>query len=236
MDQEGIAMGRIWLGLAMLAGIAYDLLATGPAPWLAGGLAGTIALKMAGVALLAAYAAQGRRVIALVLALGALGDGLIEVSLIAGALAFLAGHLIAIAFYWRERRDGPPGRLIAAPIAGLVVLSDAAFALSGRIETGIYGLALGAMVGMAWNSRFPRALVGFGAVLFAASDLLLFARMGIMAHSAVPGHLVWPLYFAGQALIAIGVVESPDQGSTTAPDASRSSGPWASAADKGRGA
>ena len=93
-------------------------------------------------------------------------------------------------------------------IAGIVILSDAAFALSGRIETGIYGLALGAMAGMAWNSRFPRALVGLGALLFAASDLLLFARMGIMAHSPVPAHLVWPLYFAGQVMIALGVVES----------------------------
>ena len=222
-------MGRIWLVLAILAGVAYGVL--GPV---------SVPLKMAGGGLLAVYAVvrarPAMRPIALVLALGALGDGLIEVNLIAGAVAFLAGHLVAIGFYWRERRDGLPGRLIAAPIAGLVVLSDAAFAVSGRIETGIYALGLGAMAGMAWNSRFPRALVGLGALLFAASDLLLFARMGIMAHSAVPGHLIWPLYFVGQTLIALGVVESRDQGSRTAPAPSRASGPWASAADKGRGA
>lgn len=233
-------MGRIGLALAVLAGIAYDLAATGPGAWLHGGEMAAIALKMAGVAMLAVYAAVSARPalrpIALVLALGALGDGLIEVNLIAGAVAFLCGHLVAIRFYWRERRDGAPGRLIAAPIVGFVVLSDAAFALSGRIETGIYALALGAMAGCAWNSRFSRALVGLGALLFAASDLLLFARMGIMAHSTIPGHLVWPLYFAGQVMIALGVVESPDQGSTTAPAASRANSPWAKAADKGNGA
>ena len=209
---QAMNAGRIVLGLALLAGVAYDWLGTGPGAVLVAGQPAAIALKMAGVGFLALYAALAalgeNRAIAMVLALGALGDGLIELNLIAGAVAFLAGHLVAIRFYWRERRDGSPGRLIAAPIAGIVILSDAAFALSGRIETGIYGLALGAMAGMAWNSRFPRALVGLGALLFAASDLLLFARMGIMAHSPVPAHLVWPLYFAGQVMIALGVVES----------------------------
>ena len=43
-------------------------------------------------------------------------------------------------------------------------------------------------------------------VLFVASDLLIFARLGPLAGSPLPGLLIWPTYFAGQALIAWGVV------------------------------
>jgi uncharacterized membrane protein YhhN len=62
------------------------------------------------------------------------------------------------------------------------------------------------MAAAAWTSSFPRYRVGLGAVLFVASDLLIFARMGPLAASALPGLLVWPLYYFGQVLIATGVV------------------------------
>jgi len=62
------------------------------------------------------------------------------------------------------------------------------------------------MAGAAWTSRFSRYRVGIGAVLFALSDLLIFGRLGPLAASPLPHLLVWPLYFAGQALIAWGVV------------------------------
>ena len=45
-------------------------------------------------------------------------------------------------------------------------------------------------------------------MLFAASDLLIFARLGPLAGSIVPTLLVWPLYVAGQAMIAYGVVRT----------------------------
>eukprot|EP01037_Dinobryon_pediforme_P004377 gene4377-4423_t len=181
---------HIWLVVSLIFGIGYGL-GAGVIP--AGAL--HILVKMGGVAALAiyawCYAKPENRPIALVLALGALGDGLIELSLIAGALAFLAGHLVACRFYWRERRPGAAGPALAVPIGALVALSDVAFAVSGRFETGIYALGLGAMAGMAWNSRFARSRVALGAVLFAASDLLLFARMGVLAHSPLPDLLVW---------------------------------------------
>ena len=62
------------------------------------------------------------------------------------------------------------------------------------------------MAASAWLSSFPRYRVGLGAVLFVASDLLIFARLGVQAESAVPDLLIWPLYYFGQFLICLGVV------------------------------
>lgn len=201
----------ILLLLAIVAGIAHFLVSPGqlaPIPWLA--------LKGAGVALLAIWALSlarntAGRLIALVLGLGALGDVLIEaVGLTAGALAFLAGHAVAIWLYLNNRR----GMLeLALPVA----LAIAVFAWllpedrSAAPGVAFYALGLGAMTGMALNSRYPRIFVGLGALLFALSDLLLFARMGPLAGSALPSLLVWPLYFTGQLLIAWGVVRSEMQ-------------------------
>ena len=62
------------------------------------------------------------------------------------------------------------------------------------------------MTAAAWASSFPRYRVGLGAVMFAVSDLLIFAQMGVLAHSPLPGLLIWPLYYFGQFLICTGVV------------------------------
>ena len=62
------------------------------------------------------------------------------------------------------------------------------------------------MAGAAWTSSFSRYRVGIGAVLFVISDLLIFARMGVLAQSPLPDLLIWPLYYFGQFLIATGVV------------------------------
>ena len=67
------------------------------------------------------------------------------------------------------------------------------------------------MAATAWISRFPRYWTGLGAVLFVISDLLIFARMGPLAGSAVPGLLIWPIYFTGQAMIAMGVVRTLEE-------------------------
>jgi uncharacterized membrane protein YhhN len=69
-----------------------------------------------------------------------------------------------------------------------------------------YALGLGAMAAAAWTSSFPRYRVGIGAVLFVASDLLIFARLGPMADSPIPDLLIWPLYYFGQFLICTGVI------------------------------
>lgn len=88
-----------------------------------------------------------------------------------------------------------------------VVIAVALVARSGHaVIVGIYALALGVMAAAAWTSRFSRYSVGLGAMLFVASDLLIFSRLGPLAGSSAPTLFIWPLYFAGQALIARGVM------------------------------
>lgn len=176
-----------------------------------------VAWKGAGVALLAlwcALQARGRDgwLIAAVMAFGALGDVLIEWRLEAGAGAFLIGHVLAIALYVRNRRSRlTPSQtglgLLIAP-ATVFVAWMLTMAQPGGLGVVFYAAGLGLMASTAWISRFPRYRTGIGAVLFVASDLLIFARMGPMAASPLPGLLIWPLYFAGQALIAYGVVRT----------------------------
>ena len=201
--------GLFWA--AMIAGASYLpaswLFADGPMIW---------AWKGLGVGLLALWAAMQARSrdggwIAAVLACGALGDVLIDAAgLTTGALAFLAGHVLATILYLRNRRD--EAWRMAAPIAlaRLIVIPTLAFAFpadrAAAPGIALYAAGLGAMAASAWLSRFPRRLVSLGALLFAVSDLLIFARLGPLAGSVVPDLLVWPLYFAGQALIAWGVV------------------------------
>ncbi|WP_404370227.1 lysoplasmalogenase family protein [Sphingomonas sp. MMS24-J45] len=190
---------------ALLAGLSY---------WAASHIlsAGTVmaAWKGAGVGLLALWALMSApttagRWIALVLAFGALGDVLLETSgLTVGAVAFLIGHILAAALYWTRRRSAREGTTVA--ILLVIGVPGVAYAVSGSAGVLLYATGLGAMAATAWISRFSRGLVGAGAVLFAASDLLIFARMGPLAGSVVPTLLVWPLYLAGQAMIAVGVV------------------------------
>lgn len=171
--------------------------------------------KGAGVALLALWAATQADdtdgwLLTAALALGALGDVLLEIAgFTVGGAAFLAGHLVAVALYWRNQRTlAAPDVIVAAII--LVATPVLAAALpaerSAAWGIGVYAAGLGAMAATAWASRFPRTRVGLGALLFAMSDLLIFARLGPLGGSPLPGLLVWPLYFAGQALIATGVV------------------------------
>jgi len=177
--------------------------------------AARIAWKGSGVALLALWAALNARnrdgwQLAVVLALGAIGDVLLELDRTAGGAVFLAGHVVAAALYWRNRRSVRTASqtalavllFVGAPVIAYLLPADR----GGAPSFALYALGVGAMAGSAWASRFPRYRVGLGAVMFLASDLLIFGRMGPLAASPVPGWLIWPLYFGGQALIAWGAV------------------------------
>jgi uncharacterized membrane protein YhhN len=135
---------------------------------------------------------------------------LIEWRLEAGAAAFLVGHLVAIHLYLRHRRVHLPFSQKAAALAMLVLIPLVSFLLpndrSAAPGVALYALALAGMTAAAWTSSFPRYRVGLGAVLFAVSDLLIFARIGPLASSPLPGLLIWPLYYFGQVLICTGVV------------------------------
>ncbi|HQA17746.1 MAG TPA: lysoplasmalogenase family protein [Novosphingobium sp.] len=210
MPKRALVEKRPWLVASLLAGISYYFIRHGNVPdiyeW---------AWKGAGVALLAIYAlarhkGADARQIALVLAFGALGDVLIELVLEWGAVAFLIGHLIAIHLYWRHRRAHLTPSQKAAGLAMLVLIPVIAFLLpddrSAAPGIALYSAGLAGMTAAAWTSSFPRYRVGLGAVLFAVSDLLIFSRMGPLAHSSLPDLLIWPLYYFGQFLICVGVV------------------------------
>ncbi|HUQ13523.1 MAG TPA: lysoplasmalogenase family protein [Novosphingobium sp.] len=210
MPRRALAERRPWLLASLAFGISYFLVKDSAVPGLY-----LMAWKGAGVALLAIYAwlrvpgADGR-LLAGVMALGALGDMLIEFDTAAGGAAFFAGHVVAIALYARHRRAeltlsqklAAAALLLLTPIVAFLLPADRAAAPG----VAFYALALGGMAGMAWTSAFPRYRVGLGAAMFVASDLLIFARMGPLAASVLPGLLIWPLYYFGQFLICTGAV------------------------------
>ncbi|MEL0209026.1 MAG: lysoplasmalogenase [Novosphingobium sp.] len=206
MPKRALIDKRPWLLASLVAGTSYWLAAKGHVPgmWL-------ILWKGAGLALLAAYAwahhpSRHARMIAGVMALGAIGDMVLEVNFTGGAVAFLLGHLLAIALYMGFRRELPSLSQKATAVITLLVVPLIAYELSGRGDVALYALSLSGMAAAAWMSSFPRYRVGMGAMMFVASDLLIFGRMGPLASSPLPGLLFWPLYYFGQFLICTGVI------------------------------
>ncbi|MEP9360643.1 lysoplasmalogenase family protein [Sphingomonas sp. KR3-1] len=194
---------------ALVAGISFYANS-----WVeAGGIAATV-WKAAGVALLALWARSKAvdgygRMIGAVLALGALGDALLELQgMAAGGLAFLAGHFLASYLYLRNSRV-PAAQWIAPPVAmGVALFAWWIFRGAYQVELlafYIFGLAL--MTASAMLSRLG-TLVAAGALLFFVSDWLLFLREGRLILPEIAQFLVWPTYFAGQALIAWGAVHA----------------------------
>ena len=208
MQHRALIERRPWLLASLAAGISFYFVKDAA-------LAGLfkIVWKGAGVALLAVYAlrhAPGRdgKKLAAIMAFGAAGDMAIEIDLIAGAACFFLGHIVAIALYAGHRRASLTPSQKATAIALLIGTPLIAFLLptdrSAAPGVALYALALGGMAAAAWSSAFPRYRVGLGAVLFVASDLLIFARLGPLAASQVPDLLIWPLYYLGQFLICTG--------------------------------
>jgi uncharacterized membrane protein YhhN len=201
---------RLVLIAALLGGISYMASWSLPLPD-----AASTAWKGSGVALLALYAGLNARnldgwLLCAVMAFGALGDVLLEVAgLTVGAVAFLVGHLIAIGLYLRNRAPSPsPSRRLLAAVLVPATVATAFLLPADRVAApgiALYALGLSVMAATAWLSRFPRLRAGLGAVMFVASDLLIFARAGPLAHAAWIGAAIWGLYFAGQTMITLGV-------------------------------
>lgn len=211
MMQSG-SLGRLILCAAAIAGLSYFYVVATHVS----GAPATI-WKGAGVSLLAVYAALQARnadgwLITLVMAFGALGDVLLDaVGMAAGAVAFILGHIIAIALYLRNRRASltPSQKWLATlvlPLGVLIAIWTAPF--DSRPMIGIYTAFVAAMAAAAWISRFPRYRTGIGAMMFLASDLLIFARMGPLSDAVWVGFAIWGLYFAGQLLIVLGVTRT----------------------------
>lgn len=211
-----------WLWwLALLGGVSFFvavfLRLDGPAIW---------AWKTTGVGFLALWAAANARgrdgwLIAAVLGFGSLGDYLLDArGLIVGAAAFAVGHVIAIVFYLINRRGALTSsqRLLGwlTMPATLVIVWGMLSPAPGWWHAAVYSLFVAAMAAAAWTSRFPRYRTGIGAMLFLASDLFIFAGEGAVLGKHVTMWLVWPFYFAGQALIAWGVVSTLAKETTAA--------------------
>lgn len=209
--QQGWDRARWLWWLALLGGISFFvavlLRLDGPAIW---------AWKTSGVGLLAVWAAANARdkagwMIAAALGFGALGDYLLDaIGLETGAVAFAVGHLIAITLYLTNRRPQmtPSQRLLGwlTMPATLAIVWGMLSPQPGWWHAAVYSLFVAAMAAAAWTSRFPRYRTGVGAMIFLASDLFIFAGEGGALSKHITMWLVWPLYFAGQALIAWGVV------------------------------
>jgi uncharacterized membrane protein YhhN len=126
-----------------------------------------------------------------------------------GALAFLVGHLVAIGLYLRNRPNPFCQLALARHRARVVIIAY----LLPADRAGAPGVALYSLVPVADGrhglmSRFHRFRVGLGAVMFVVSDLLIFARAGPLPDSFA-GLAVWGLYYFGQLLICVGVVQGP---------------------------
>jgi uncharacterized membrane protein YhhN len=198
---------RPFLVASLAAAIAYYFMSDDEI----GGLY-LIALKGCGVGLLAIYAATRHksidaRILVAVMALGALGDMLLELSFTWGGAAFFIGHLTALWLYVRNPRPRTTPTQKAAAIALFVMVPITALLLTRDSALTLYATGLGTMAAAAWASRFPRYRVGLGALLFVLSDLLLFARTDGLAQQAAD-LLVWPTYYFGQFLICTGVIQT----------------------------
>ncbi|MBD2841753.1 lysoplasmalogenase family protein [Erythrobacter rubeus] len=208
MSKRALIEHRPWLLASVVAACAYYFLWNNPIGelWL-------FLLKGAGVGLLAVYAFKRTNgldggILVLAFALSAAADTVLELSFEAGGALFFASHLAAIVLYLRNRRNRTSTSQKLLALVLLIGVPAISYLLSGDPMIAIYAAALGAMAGAAWMSRFPRYRVGIGAVLFVVSDWLIFSRMGAFDLGVLPDILVWPLYYAGQLMIATGVVQT----------------------------
>lgn len=212
MPKRALIEKRPWLLASLAAAVLFCALrlTTLPEIWL-------VALPGLATGFLALYAwlqKAGRdgRHLAAMMGVAAVRDVVFQIDLAVSALVFFAYHMLAMALYLRYVRVHTTATQKAAALAMLLVtpvlvwLLPADRALAPLV--GLYGLALGGMASCAWMSAFPRYRVGIGAVLILASDLVVVAGIGPLMGQQVPDVLAWPLYYVGQLLIAVGVMQT----------------------------
>ena len=208
MPKRALSDHRPWLLAAIAAALAYFVLEDARI----GGVF-IILLKGAGPIFLSAYAlARHRgpdgRLLAGVMGISGLADMALELWFEIGAAIFIVAHLLAITLYLRNWRPRPAASQIALSAAFLLLVPIISWILTKSPGVAFYATVLGAMAAAGWSSRFPRYRVGTGVALFVISDLLIFSRMGGQLDAEITNWLVWPLYFAGQFLIATGVIQT----------------------------
>jgi uncharacterized membrane protein YhhN len=178
-------------------------------------------VKTAAVGALAllAYLEGGGPWLAVALALCAAGDAFLAGDpkrwLPFGLAAFLAGHVVYVLLFWRER--GPAAGPAFWAVAPLIVLAAAAMLAQlwrslGALKPAVvlYVLAIVAMVATSLllpRLRWPATI---GALAFMASDAILsfdlFKGAKLFGSPRLTAWAVWFLYFGGQAMIAWGML------------------------------
>ncbi len=199
MAKQALIEQRPWLLASIAAATAYYFLSDNPV------FEGTWGLAAKGASV-GKRGADGAMLVVM-LTLAAAGDVAIELDFLTGGAFFAAAHVVAVGLYLRNlhQRPSPIQKLMGAGL--LVGTPLVSWLLSGDAKIAIYATFLGAMASTAWMSHYPRYRVGSGAVLFVVSDWLIFSRMGAFDLTPLPDLLIWPLYYAGQLMIATGIVQ-----------------------------
>jgi uncharacterized membrane protein YhhN len=209
-------MTDLWLwGTAGICAILYGLVLVERPPSFLRTLVKTVAT---GALAVLAYLQGGGPLLAIALALCAIGDAFLAGDpkrwLPFGLGAFLAGHLVYVLLFWRER-----GAVDALFWASAPLIAVAAALMLWRLWPGLgplkpavmaYVAAIVAMVTLSLmlpRLRWPAAA---GALAFMTSDALLsfdlFRRAKLFGSSRLTAWAVWFLYFGGQAMITWGML------------------------------
>lgn len=208
MAKAALIDRRPWLLASLIASLAFYFYGDAALEGIP-----KMAMKASAVALLAVYAwlrhnTSDAKILALAMLFGSAGDAGVEIDLTIGGALFFVEHVALIAIFLKHVRKSLTGTQRALAVTLLLGTPLISYLITLEIGIALYALALGGMAATAWASRFSRYHVGIGAVLFVISDLLIFAQLGPLADSALPGLLIWPLYYAGQFLICTGIIQT----------------------------
>jgi len=173
---------------------------------------GSPVIKALGCALLAVIALPNQPLLALALALSALGDYFLalrgERHFLHGLIVFLLAHMAYIAVFAAAWAPLPPGLWGAAAVivAGLT-LAAWLHADLGRMRLAVllYICVIVAMAVAALLSSFPANVLVPGAILFMLSDFCIAVRR-FKRDFAFSGELTWMSYYGGQLLIFMAVL------------------------------
>ena len=204
----------LW-GLAFVCAALYGLVLVERPPSAMRTLVKTSAI---GALAVLAYWQGGGPLLAIALALCAIGDAFLAGDpkrwLPFGLAAFLAGHLVYVLLFWRERAPAGPSFWIIAPLVVLAagVMLVMLWRSLGPLKPAVvlYVLAIVAMVSASLllpRLRWPATI---GALAFMASDAILsfdlFKGAKLLGSARITAWAVWFLYFGGQALITWGML------------------------------
>lgn len=173
-----------------------------------------------GLLALAAFFGEAHFLVVAALAVLAVGDAYLsregEKNFLTGLGAFLAAHLLYIA-YFTGRADFGAFLLPEVLASGAILLALAVLVLirlwphlgTLRIPVAGYALAI-ALMGLAARAAMPGFWVLAGVVLFIISDILLaqdkFTPLADTKTRRLMPYLSWVLYFAGQTMIVYGLI------------------------------